>query len=234
MVPFGIIYIINWIVFFIIIFSLVCRPSVQVEVGKKGKLRKVKENFMIALGLSILFGLGWSIGLLASSDLPNAVRQPAEWIFTILTAFLGLYLFLLYVIRSQEARKAWKRWLLCRCKSMQRAAPSSLLRTFSATLGSWRSTLKADRGSRSGQSVSDKQSTLKSTLHSSNSTTFNVSPVGKATLPLSAIESTEEEVTGKNDRSVCYVNDASQPSTFDVHALQQCPVEEEEVFYYFY
>ena len=135
-----------------------------------------------------------------------------------------------------EACKAWKRWLLCRCKSMQRVTPSSLLRTFSATLGSWRSTLKADRGSRSGQSVSDKQSTLKSTLqlHSSNSTTFNVGPVGKATLPLSAMESTEEEVTGKNDRSVCYVNDASQPSTFNVHALQQCPVEEEEVFYYFY
>ena len=71
---------------------------------------------MIALGLSLLFGMGWAFGLLASSDLPPAVRYPTEWIFTLMAAFLGVYLFALYVLRPQEARKAWKRWLFCQCK----------------------------------------------------------------------------------------------------------------------
>ena len=92
------------------------RRSVLKEASTSAKLVKLKENFMIALGLSLLFGMGWAFGLLASSDLPPAVHYPAEWTFTLMAAFLGVYLFVLYVLRSQEARKAWKRWLFCQCK----------------------------------------------------------------------------------------------------------------------
>ena len=107
---------------------------------------------MIALGLSVLFGMGWAVGLLASSDLPDAVRYPAEWIFTLATAFLGVYLFLLYVIRSPEARRLWKRWLCCQYKKKQRVSFSSShpqnkgrFRTISSTLASWRGTLRDKR-----------------------------------------------------------------------------------------
>ena len=230
LVPFVVIYMMNWLVFLIIIFSLVCRPNVQHNKGGKEKLHKVKENFLIALGLSILFGLGWSIGLLASSDLHDAVRRPAEWVFTVLTAFLGVYLFVLYIVRSAEARKVWKRWLLCRCKSSRGAASSTaqpgLLRTLSDTLNSWINSLKTNKNSRSGQSVSDTESTLERTLRSSNSTTASAGPVGNVALPLSAMESTEEEVIGNKDKSTIYTNEASLPSTFIAHAPQKCPVEE--------
>ena len=212
LVPFAVIYMMNWLVFLIIIFSLVCRPSVRHNKGGKEKLRKVKENFLIALGLSILFGLGWSIGLLASSDLHDAVRRPAEWVFTVLTAFLGVYLFVLYIVRSAEARKVWKQWLLCRCKSARGAASSTaqpgLLRTLSDTLNSWINSLKTNKNSRSAQSVSDKQNTLKRTLRSSNSATISAGPVGNVALPLSAMESREEEVIGNKDKNTIYTNEA--------------------------
>ena len=116
LIPFGVIYIMNWILFILIFANLVCKSSVREETSKNGNLRKLKENFMIALGLTLLFGMGWAIGLLATSDLPDAVRYPAEWVFTLTTAFLGVYLFILHVLKPQETRRLWKRWLLCQRK----------------------------------------------------------------------------------------------------------------------
>ena len=147
LIPFGIIYIVNWIIFILIFASLLCRPNVKNEMGGKGRLRKLKENFIIALGLSLLFGMSWAVGLLASSDLPDAVRHPAAWVFTLATAFLGVYLFILYVPRSLEARQFWKQLLLCKSKTPVSHAystnPTSLRQrwTASSTLRSWAGTL---------------------------------------------------------------------------------------------
>ena len=147
LIPFGIIYIVNWIIFILIFASLLCRRNVKNEMGGKGRLRKLKENFIIALGLSLLFGMSWAVGLLASSDLPDAVRHPAAWVFTLATAFLGVYLFILYVPRSLEARQFWKQVLLCKSKTPVSHAystnPTSLRQrwTASSTLRSWAETL---------------------------------------------------------------------------------------------
>ena len=148
LIPFGFIYIMNWIIFILIFASLLCRPNVQKEASNRSNMRKLKENFMVALGLSLLFGIGWAVGLLASSDAPDAVRLPAEWIFTIVNAFLGVYLFVLYVVRSPEARKQWKKWLCCQRKKCIDLPRSSTRRTWYSTLRSWgkRSILqKADK-----------------------------------------------------------------------------------------
>ena len=111
------------------------------------KFSKVKKNFMIALGLSLLFGLSWAFGLLASSDLPGAVRYPAEWIFTLMTAFLGVYLFAFYILRSAEARKFWKSCLPCQHRKAT-VMPNSTAkrpesRKRSSTVSSWRKALQA-------------------------------------------------------------------------------------------
>ena len=144
----------NWVMFILIFGSLLCRRTVKKETSKNDKLRKLKENFMIALGLSVLFGMGWAVGLLASSDLPEGVRYPAEWIFTLTTAFLGVYLFVLYVIRSPEARRLWKRWFLCQRKrkrgvsftsSTRRSRLSTISRTLSRKLRVRRDTLNDSR-----------------------------------------------------------------------------------------
>ena len=147
LIPFGIIYIVNWIIFILIFASLLCRPNVEKDIGGKARLRKLKENFIIALGLSLLFGMSWAVGLLASSDLPDAVRHPAAWVFTLATAFLGVYLFLLYVPRPLDARRFWKQLLLCKSKTpvshVGRTNPTSLRQrwTASSTLRSWAGTL---------------------------------------------------------------------------------------------
>ena len=151
LIPFGIIYIVNWIIFILIFASLLCRPNVKNELGGKGRLRKLKENFIIALGLSLLFGMSWAVGLLASSDLPDAVRHPAAWVFTLATAFLGVYLFILYVPRSLEARQFWKQLLLCKSKNpvsrVYSTNPTSLRQRWTATstLRSWARTLLPNR-----------------------------------------------------------------------------------------
>ena len=104
---------------------------------------------MIALGLSLLFGIGWALGLLASSGVPGEVRYPAEWIFTLMTAFLGVYLFVLYVLRSSDARGLWKRWLLCQHRrkpfvGMSNTSSSrATLGTFPSTVSSWWQSVKA-------------------------------------------------------------------------------------------
>ena len=151
LVPFGVIYIMNWVIFILIFANLLCKSNVREETSKNGNLRKLKENFMIALGLSLLFGMGWAVGLLATSDLPDAVRYPAEWVFTLTTAFLGVYLFVLHVLKSQEARRLWKRWLLCQRKQAAHGMSTSNTSKsrLTSTLVFWtrafrRSTLRED------------------------------------------------------------------------------------------
>ena len=127
---------------------------------------------MIALGLSLLFGMGWAIGLLASSNLPPAVHTPAEWIFTILNAFLGVYLFVLYVIKSPEARNYWKRWLLCQSKRIDHSR--STRRTWISTLRSWGATLKRGTTKRADKCPS----TLTHSIVSASAKNYSPNPSG--------------------------------------------------------
>ena len=91
----------------------------------KGKAADAKSNlkqqFVSAVTLSLLFGLGWGFGLPATSGVDNVViRTIFQILFIILTAFQGLFIFIVYCLigrKSIEARKEWKRWfytLTCR------------------------------------------------------------------------------------------------------------------------
>ena len=197
----------NWVIFILIFISLLCRPNVRKETSNNGNLRKLKENFMIALGLSLLFGMGWAIGLLASSDLPDAVRYPSEWIFTLATAFLGVYLFVLYVLRSQEARKLWKRWLLCQFKRKpditQNPSSKTPWGTVTSTLRSWGGTLRPNILRRASKDTSAINSTLSHNPPSTsiNPYSYSSSPGGKVHInssyaePFSVMENSTAGVT---------------------------------------
>ena len=61
--------------------------------------------------LSILFGLGWGIGLLATEGVRvEALRDFFSAVFIICTAFQGIMIFILQTLRSKQARTSWARW----------------------------------------------------------------------------------------------------------------------------
>ena len=73
---------------------------------------ELKQNFIIALVMSILFGLGWGMGLAATSSIRIvAISTTLQAIFIFLTGFQGLWIFLMHCVRSEEARKEWKTWI---------------------------------------------------------------------------------------------------------------------------
>ena len=112
-VPFLIIYLFNWVVFIIIIVSLL-RKNFQSDIKTKdnNNITFVRQQVIITVTLSILLGLGWGIGLLATQDIHTnkTVRDLFAALFVIITGFHGLFIFIMHCLRSKEVRNTWKRW----------------------------------------------------------------------------------------------------------------------------
>ena len=112
-VPFLIIYMFNWVVFVVIIVSLL-RKKFQSNIKSKNNvdIKFVREQLVIVTSLSVMFGLGWGIGLLATQDIHTnkTVRDLFAALFVIITAFHGLFIFIMHCLRSREVRTVWKRW----------------------------------------------------------------------------------------------------------------------------
>ena len=111
-VPVLIIYIFNWTIFFIIIVSLLhksCKSDVK---KKQEKVSFICEQVVIVIALSIVFGLGWGIGLFATQDIHNnkIVRDSLAALFVIVTAFHGLFILIMRCLRSKDVRNVWKQW----------------------------------------------------------------------------------------------------------------------------
>ena len=106
-VPVLIIYIFNWTIFFIIIVSLL-HKSCKSDVKKKVSF--ICQQLVIVIALSIIFGLGWGIGLFATQDIHNnkIVRDSLAALFVIVTAFHGLFIFIMRCLRSKDVRNVWK------------------------------------------------------------------------------------------------------------------------------
>ena len=118
--PFIIIYIFNWIIFTIIILSLTHKSlksnlkEAKSKTKDKSPRALVKQQFIIAITLSVLFGLGWGIGLLATEDIYSnkIARDVFASLFVVATAFHGLFIFLMHCLRSKDAQHVWKKWFV--------------------------------------------------------------------------------------------------------------------------
>ena len=86
--------------------SIIMKPSAGG--GTQGESRINTKNFMIAIVLSITFGLGWGFGFLATSHdvLPIVIIFQA--IFTIIVGIQGILLFVFHGIRNPDVRDLWK------------------------------------------------------------------------------------------------------------------------------
>ena len=71
----------------------------------------VYRQLIIAITLSVLFGLGWGIGLFATQDIHTnkTARDLFAALFVIITAFHGFFIFIMQCLRSKDVRNSWKR-----------------------------------------------------------------------------------------------------------------------------
>ena len=74
------------------------------------KLSK-RKRFILIFTLSLLFGVGWGIGIAATSSLDiKYLRYSFQIIFVIIVSFHGLFLFFAYGVRPHKVRQAWLKW----------------------------------------------------------------------------------------------------------------------------
>ena len=72
------------------------------------KTRVLKQNFIVAIGLSLLFGLGWGFGLTATSSNTKEVTFAFQVIFSLFVGSQGILIFFFHGLRSPDFRKVWK------------------------------------------------------------------------------------------------------------------------------
>lgn len=86
--PFVIIYLFNWLIFALIMWSL-ARKRLQSK-------DNVKELTRTAVGLSPLFGLGWGLGLAATTSDVDEVTFSIQVLFSVFVGFQGFSIFIFH------------------------------------------------------------------------------------------------------------------------------------------
>ena len=112
--PFGLIYLFNWVFFIMIIVSLAKRSlgnSVGYDKSTSHGLN-YKKIFFIAMILSVNFGLGWILGLLSTGLFPEPVYLTFVYLFSIFVGLQGVLILIFHCIRNQRVRKTWEMWFL--------------------------------------------------------------------------------------------------------------------------
>ena len=115
-VPVVVIYLFNCVLFVIIFASLIKKSrqskNKNDESGGNKNYKLVKQQFIAALSLAVLFGLGWGFGFLSTGAFKeiDPFRRTMEIIFIFLTSFQGLFVFLFQCVYSKAVRDIWVGW----------------------------------------------------------------------------------------------------------------------------
>ena len=75
--------------------------------NNKDTVNIIKKNLIIAVGLSLLFGLGWGFGLTATSSDVKEVTFAFQVIFSVFVGSQGVLIFFFHGVRSPEFRQVW-------------------------------------------------------------------------------------------------------------------------------
>ena len=78
--------------------------------GKSSKTQKeiYVQNFVVAVTLAVVLGLGWGLGLLATSHDVRALTTVFQVLFALFVGLQGVLIFLLHGVRNPDAREVWK------------------------------------------------------------------------------------------------------------------------------
>lgn len=118
LMPFIAVYIFDWIMFIVILTSVIRQRRNNPKKNSVQLSNKMyKQNLVIALSLSVMFGLGWGAGLLATSSPFEGVTLTLQIIFSIFVGAQGILLLILHGMRNSNVLKAWKRCFSSVCCS---------------------------------------------------------------------------------------------------------------------
>ena len=98
--PFLAIYLFNWIMFIVIIVSLV----------RHAKKSFKQSNVTIAAGLALVLGLGWGFGLAASNNKITYLACALQIVFSVFIGCQGLLILLFHGVRNKDAKMVWRSW----------------------------------------------------------------------------------------------------------------------------
>ena len=205
--PFAAIYVFNWTVFIIIMVALARQQLRSREMkgatSTKDTVAQLKQQFFSALTLSLLFGLGWGFGLPATQGINNeGVRVTFQTLFILLTAFQGLFIFVIHCLmgrKSLEVRKEWRKWYYyatCRKELAERVSKGTLTR--SSAGGPKYKTIGGKSGSLTGSTTGGDSDTLRRLYGSSSLTLQRTASSGNESSSL--VEGTESIVETDIDR----------------------------------
>ena len=98
---------------------------------KAKKVQELKKKFVIALSLAVVLGLGWALGLLATSSDSVELTTLFQVLFSIFVGMQGVLIFFLHAIRNADARALWKKCIEDTTKTARRKLLVSTDSTFS-------------------------------------------------------------------------------------------------------
>ena len=136
-VPVLVIYLFNCVLFVIIFASLIkksrqSKSKKSDESGGNGNYQLVKQQFIAALSLAVLFGLGWGFGFIATSALNSVeptLRHIMQILFILFTSFQGLFVFLFQCVYSKAVRDVWVAWFTRVVLKKEKHRPCSVIST---------------------------------------------------------------------------------------------------------
>ena len=135
--PISFVTIFNWIMFVLIMISICSHTQGPVSDKKEGsKIKAMQTNFTIAATLAVVFGLGWALGLAATSLPMKELTFTFQTLFSIFVGAQGVLLFLLHGVRNQDIRKIWIHCFTVISHKSRLASVIFSTKTSSAGLGS--------------------------------------------------------------------------------------------------
>lgn len=102
LLPAGIILLFNLVILIAVIRKL---SRTNMKKGKSGENRTLLGQVKVAFVCSLLVGITWIFGALAV----GRVTMFFQWLFCIFNSFQGLYIFIFYMVRSQDVKREVKR-----------------------------------------------------------------------------------------------------------------------------
>ena len=132
---------------FVLIIVSICNHTQSPVADKKEgfKIKAMQTNFTIAATLAVVFGLGWGLGLAATSLPVKELTLTFQILFSVFVGAQGILLFLLHGVRNQDIRKVWVQCFAAIGRKSRLASVISSTKTSSAGGSAGPESLRAAR-----------------------------------------------------------------------------------------